>query len=484
MLGLDLRQQHHEWYYHCFLTEQPDLNWTNPDVVDAMHDVLRFWLNKGVDGFRVDAFPNILEDPQFRDEPLNPDWHGDPVAHGYEKLIHIYTENQPGLHKIVRGMQEVLQEFGNDKVLIGEIYADNVITEEDVISYYGSEEEPEFSMPFNMNLISFWDYAAAFDPDVHNNPRNATNLRTIVDSYDASLPLWAQPNYVIGNHDVRRVVSRLGNDTDLARAANVLLFTLRGTPTMYNGDEIGQKDGYVPPGRRQDPNCITDYHGLRCRDPERTPLQWNTSNANAGFSGAGVETWLPVSSDYVNTNVQQQQGDPTSMLSLVSRIIALRNHEAALNNGLYASFDVITSPANASENIFAFKRYNSSSFGFAVVANLGTEPAHVQVLHDFFEVESSVVVLNSKHRVPGNGTIELSDFHIGPSQVLVVQVKYHGVEDKNKTIGVIVAGVMGAVFLIAIVGIYVKFFRNGPAGESVSYAPLPSGDNEIVIAQE
>lgn len=109
-----------QWYYHCFLKEQPDLNWRNPDVVDAMHDVLRFWLRRGVDGFRVDAFPNLLEDPQLRDEPLDPNWHGDPVADGYGKLLHTRTENQPGLHDVVRGMRDVLAEFGPDKALIGE----------------------------------------------------------------------------------------------------------------------------------------------------------------------------------------------------------------------------------------------------------------------------------------------------------------------------------------------------------------------------
>lgn len=108
-----------QWYYHCFLMQQPDLNWRNPAVVAAMHDVLRFWLRRGVDGFRVDAFASILEDSELRDEPVDPDWHGDPVADGYSKLLHTRTENQPGLHEIVRGFRQVLDEFGPDRMMIG-----------------------------------------------------------------------------------------------------------------------------------------------------------------------------------------------------------------------------------------------------------------------------------------------------------------------------------------------------------------------------
>ncbi|EGD77738.1 alpha amylase [Salpingoeca rosetta] len=459
-----------EWYYHCFLTQQPDLNWTNPDVVSAMHDVLRFWLRKGVDGFRVDAFPNILEDPQFRDEPLNPNWHGDPVTQGYEKLIHIYTENQPGLHDIVRGMRKVVQEFGDDKALIGEIYPDNVITEEDVISFYGTEEEPEFSMPFNMNLISFFDYAAAFDPTVHNNPRNASRLREIVDHYNASLPAWAQPNFVLGNHDVRRLASRL-NDTALTRVANTLLFTLRGTPTMYNGDEFGQKDGYVPPGRRQDPNCKTNYTGLRCRDPERTPLQWDTSNANAGFSGAGVETWLPVSSDYVHTNAAAQMGDPTSMLDLVSRVIALRTREHALHSGLYQSLDVVVTPAHLTDNVFAFLRYNESNTAYVVVANLADHPVRVQVIPPFDVIQRSVAHIDTFNSSVVNSTVNLSFLHLHRAHAQVVAVRYHNESTKNTTVGVVVAALLGTVFMVAVVAVYCKFGRAKDTGYAYTAVP-------------
>ena len=245
-----------EYYYHQFLKEQPDLNWREPAVIEAMHEVMRFWLRLGVSGFRVDAFINLLEDEKLRDEPNDPAWPGDhPIAAGYEKLLHTRTENQDGMHLILRGMQKVLEEFGDDRMMVGEVYADKVVSEQDVMSYYGaSPEEPEFNMPFNFALVPF--FGASFTATQGNqNFRNATALREIVDHYDAMVPAWAQPNYVLGNHDNRRVRSRIGGSESLARSLMVLLLTLRGTPTIYNGDEIGMLDGIVPPSRSQDPTC-------------------------------------------------------------------------------------------------------------------------------------------------------------------------------------------------------------------------------------
>lgn len=254
------------------------------------------------------------------------------------------------------------------------------MSEADVISYYGSKDAPEFSMPFNMGLIALFAYTAPFDPTIPHNPRNATALQAFVDSYDRSLPSWAQPNYVLGNHDVRRLVTRLKNDTALARVATLLLLTLRGTPTIYNGDEIAQRDGYVPAGRRKDPNCLTNYDGLRCRDPQRTPLQWNTSNTNAGFSAAGVETWLPVSAEYVAINTADEMDNATSTLHFVSRVLALRAQEAALHRGAYASLvpDSVT-PAGNVQGVFAFVRSNGTDTAYVIVANLNASPVTVNL---------------------------------------------------------------------------------------------------------
>eukprot|EP00049_Salpingoeca_infusionum_P014978 m.287042 g.287042 ORF g.287042 m.287042 type:complete len:660 (+) comp15787_c0_seq1:3243-5222(+) len=442
-----------QWYYHCFLSEQPDLNWRNPDVVEAMHNVLRFWLDKGVDGFRVDAFPNILEDPDFRDEPLDKDWHGDPVADGYGKLLHIYTENVDGLHDIVRGMRRVLQEYGEDKVLIGEIYADKVVTEEDVISYYGTQDAPEFSMPFNMELIGFFDYTGTFDPTVANDPRDAVKLRALVDEYMNGLPEWAQPNFVLGNHDVHRIASRLGDDA-LTRVANMLLLTLRGTPTIYNGDEIGQLNGYVPQSQSQDPNCIANYTGLRCRDPERTPLQWNTLNTNANFSGDDVETWLPVSSNYMTTNVEHQMNDPISMFAQFKALLALRSAHSELNNGTYTTLDVIVSDTDAPA-VFAFARgdvHTSTSHAiFVVLANLAKAPATVDATRPLNHVRvlNATLVFDTRDPSRPASPIDLSNVRLNATQAVLVHVFVSRDMALSVIVGASVAGLVvlfGAIF--------------------------------------
>ena len=186
----------------------------------------------------------------------------------YSVLLHNYTENQEGLHDIVKGMQKVLQEYGKDRMMIGEIYPDKMITEEDVISFYGNASSPEFNFPFNMELLQF--FGGKFDSEPTASFRNAKKLRNLIDAYDAALPGFAQPNFVLGNHDVHRLRSRLDTDERLTRTVYTMLLTLRGTPTIYNGDEFGMHDGYVPPGERVDLPCQVNYTGSRCRDPQRT----------------------------------------------------------------------------------------------------------------------------------------------------------------------------------------------------------------------
>jgi len=406
-----------QYYYHQFLVSQPDLNWRNPSVVSAMHDVMRFWLGLGVSGFRVDAFAYLLEDPELRDEPPDPDWYRPgggylhPVAEGYNALIHTRTENQEGLHELLRGLRAVANEFesgtgsakidggkGDDILLIGEVYADKVVTEENVVSFYGQNaSSPEFSVPFNMNLIGYFSRSCVPPADCTGGTfGNATSLRLLVDSYEASLPSWTQPNYVLGNHDNHRVRTRLGGSESAARCATALLLTLRGTPTIYNGDEFGQEDGFVPEGMRQDPPCKVDYYGSRCRDPERTPLQWTGDQGdNAGFTEPGVTPWLPVSDKYRSLNVENQQSNSSSMLRMVSELLSLRKAISQLNFGSYTSLDVIaegggsssatlsSSPSPVSDHIFAFARWNSqendassssaqqdSTTTYVVVANL------------------------------------------------------------------------------------------------------------------
>ena len=270
------------FYYHAYLREQPDLDWRNPELREAMLDVLRFWLDRGVDGFRVDALRQVSKDPQLRDNPPNPDYRdGQPE---YDRLLPVYSADCGDLEP-VRAMAEAIAE--RDGVMVGELY----LPLERLARYYAAGVH----MPSNMHLIS--------------TPWKPRALAALIEEYERVLPDGAWPNWVLGNHDRSRVASRVG--AEQARVAAMLLFTLRGTPTLYYGDELGLPDVAIPPERVQDP---WEEAG---RDPARTPMQWS---AGGGFTTG--EPWLPYG-DLV-LNVEAQREDPASMLNLHRALIALR----------------------------------------------------------------------------------------------------------------------------------------------------------------
>jgi len=306
--GWELDPNSGQYYYHAFLPSQPDLNWRNPQVCAAMHDVLRFWLKRGVDGFRVDVLWLLIKDDQFRDNPANPAWQpGDsPVT----SQIMLYTADRPEVQRVVADLRRVCDEF-EDRVLIGEIY----LPLERLVAYYGADLSGA-QLPFNFQLLQAkW---------------NAHSLATLIKDYEAALPGGAWPNWVLGNHDRPRIASRVG--IDQARVAAMLLLTLRGTPTLYYGDELGMFDVNIPPELIQDPfEKRVPGIGLG-RDPCRTPMQWNGS-AQAGFTSG--RPWLPLDPDYAVVNVEAQRGDPTSMLMLYHRLIELRRSAPALTLGAY-----------------------------------------------------------------------------------------------------------------------------------------------------
>jgi alpha-glucosidase len=299
-----------QYYYHAFLPEQPDLNWRNPEVVEAMLGVLRFWLERGVDGFRVDVLWHLIKDEGFADNPANPDWREgmDP----YQALVPLYSADRPEVHGLVRRMRALLDQHGS-RVLIGEIY----LPLERLVQYYGADANGELSgahLPFNFQLLSTaW---------------NAFSLEKMISEYERLLPNGAWPNWVLGNHDRPRIASRVG--LAQARVAAMLLLTLRGTPTLYYGDEIGMQNVAIPPEAVQDP-LERRIPGLGLgRDPVRTPMQWSAA------PGAGFTTgtpWLPLSTNYVDVNVAAQRADGRSMLALHKALIALRRAEPALQLG-------------------------------------------------------------------------------------------------------------------------------------------------------
>ncbi len=350
-----------QYYLHQFLPEQPDLNWRNPAVRQAVYEAMRFWLRRGVDGFRVDVMWLLVEDAEFRDEPENPAWKEGEWDRG--RHIHIYMEDQPETREIVQEMRAVLEEFttpGNERMMVGEIY----LPYDQLMPYYGTAERPGCHLPFNFHLIfrgmNHW---------------TAENIRHIVEEYEASLPPWATPNWVLGNHDQHRLASRIGHAQ--ARVAAMMLFSLRGSPTWYYGDEIGMVDGIIPPEKIQDPAALRQKnvhgeHGLDPgRDPERTPMQW-TPHAYAGFST--VEPWLPINPDYLpppagaGRNVEAQDADSESMLTLVRTLLVVRRETPALLGGDYKTY-------KSPEGVFAYLRGGE----VLVALNFTSDPQRLSV---------------------------------------------------------------------------------------------------------
>ncbi len=313
-----------QYYLRLFDRKQPDLNWRNPDVRGAMYDAMRFWFDRGVDGLRIDVLWLLIKDEQFRDNPINEEWKdGDWLAGRQERA---FSEDRPETMEIVREMRSVAEEYKESRILVGEIY----LPLERLMAYYGGENLDGVQLPFNFGLVLLEDW-------------DAKSVRKLVDDYEGALPGGAWPNWVLGNHDRPRIASRVGMEKQ--RLAQMLLLTLRGTPTCYYGDEIGMKNVGVPPELAHDPQG--KIHASYGRDPFRTPMQWN-GGENAGFSEA--EPWLPVADDYEAVNVEAQRDDPASILALYRRLLELRRETPALSVGRHTSLD------SAPDGCFAYLR--------------------------------------------------------------------------------------------------------------------------------
>jgi alpha-glucosidase len=308
-----------QYYLHSFLKEQPDLNWRNPEVKEAIFDVVRFWLERGVDGFRIDVAHFIMKDPQMRNNPLNEkktlSLHRS--LGEYDSQIHLYDKGHPDVHGVYREFRALLDRYSREspRGSLGEIH---IFDLKEWSSYYGRNLD-EIHLPLNFTLLK-----AAWD---------AEHIRQQVDSLERALPKGAWPNYVLGNHDEARLASRIGREQ--CRIAAMLLLTLRGTPTLYYGDEIGMKNGEIPPGRELDPAGLNQPGQEQGRDICRTPMQWSPQEWG-GFSPQGTEdTWLPLQSEYQSTNVENQLADPASMLQLYISLLRIRRSNPALQIGRY-----------------------------------------------------------------------------------------------------------------------------------------------------
>ncbi len=297
-----------QYYYHAFLAEQPDLNWRNAEVRNAMHEVMRFWLRKGVDGFRVDVMWHLMKDEAFRDNPVNPEYRDSDPPHN--RVLPIHSGDVDDVHEVVAGLRRVVDEFG-DRVLIGELY----LPFERLARYYGHDLKGAH-LPFNFALLQA--------------PWHADSLAKLIAEYEKSLPAGGWPNWVLGNHDRPRVASRVG--AAQARNAALLLLTLRGTPTLYYGDELGMPQVDIPAHLVRDPFELNVPGKGVGRDGARTPMQWSAA-AFAGFSQ--VEPWLPLSPSWRADNVENLAQDDASILSFYRRLLRFRRTSATLQRGRY-----------------------------------------------------------------------------------------------------------------------------------------------------
>ncbi len=331
-----------QYYLHLFLAEQPDLDWRNPAVREAMLDVVAYWFDRGVDGLRVDVAYRVMKDAALRDNPVNPGWQ--PGTDPSFRLVEQHTKDTPDGHLFNRWLREAADRY-DGRVLVGEMN----LPFERLIPHYGSAAEPEFHLPFNFRLVfSPWD---------------ADNVRALAAEYERLLPAHAWPNWVLSNHDQPRFAARAGQ----AQARNGMLFllTMRGTPTIYYGDELGMENVPIPPDRVQDPwELLTPGLGLG-RDPVRTPLPWD-GGPNAGFCESDVAPWLPLGPDAAERNVAVLQADPRSILTMTQRLLALRRRSPALSRGAYLELP-------AAGPLLAYQRTLGGE-SWIVILNFSDEP--------------------------------------------------------------------------------------------------------------
>jgi len=386
-----------QYYYHFFYAEQPDLNWRNQEVANAMFNSVRFWFKRGVDGFRVDAIDTLFEDPQLRDNPVtNKLREGSKTEYQQE---HKYNEYLTENHSRFKDLRAVADEFGPDRVLIAETYPPKIA---DLLTYYGSRND-EFHMPFNFSLLKQPKLdAAAF-------------RRTVGETENV---LQGRPtNYVLSNHDNPRAFDKFGDgkhNDEIAKLLALMLLTLHDAPVFYYGEEIGMKT--TPPERLED---VRDPVGKvywpvnKGRDGERTPMQW-TSGRNAGFSKAD-KTWLPVPSIAEKRNVETMSKDPNSVLNFYKQAIRLRRNSPALLDGDYTAI-------GDDPNVYAYRRQTPGQT-MIVALNMSNESRTIKLSDKELDTKGKKLRIVISNLRPGaKGTVEAGQVTLAPYEATVFEI--------------------------------------------------------------
>ena len=327
-----------QYYLHSFMAEQPELNWDNPEVEAAMHDTLRFWLDRGVDGFRIDVAHKIGKDPELSDNPADID---ESTAHEPERR---HDEDWDSGHERLRSIRKLVDEY-DDRMIVGEVY---LLDQQTLSDYINTGDE--------LNLAHNFVFL--------HQPWNASAFRDTVEQLEGLITPLAWPAWFLNNHDHSRVATRYaeaGNGAARARTAALMTLTLRGTVFLFQGEELGLEDVEVPSDQ------VVDVDG---RDPERCPIPWeppSAAGAGAGFSNG--EPWLPMTTDAERVNARVQSEDPGSTLSFYRRLIAYRKATPALQMGSWRA-------VAAGDDIFAYVR-EAGGERLLIALNFTSEVAHL-----------------------------------------------------------------------------------------------------------
>ncbi len=382
-----------QWYYAAFLPFQPDLNYHNPEVKRAMFDVVRFWLAKGVDGFRLDLFNSMMEDDRFRDNPfafrlITKDDEG-----FFQKME--YTMNYQDNYRFAEDLRSVMDEFDQpERFLLGEVFG-----EYHAIKEYLGNASNRLHLAFLFDILNF-DFSAAY-------------FRQKLMEREQYFPAPYQPVYAFSNHDRKRSISRMGNDPEKAKVLTMLQLTTRGVPVVYMGEEIGMTQASIPLKDGQDP--LTDKFSWipqflvnmapesLNRDECRTPVQWDTS-ANAGFTTGG-QPWLPVQANYPTVNVASAMADSTSLWHTFQQLLALRNASEALKQGTLELIDDLPN------NMLGYYR-SAGNEELLVLLNFSGKPQQVNLAKGEMKVRyashSALTLQGRQALIPGYSGVVLA----------------------------------------------------------------------------
>ncbi len=387
-----------QWYYHHFYVQQPDLNWRNPEVRKAMYDVIRFWLERGVSGFRMDAVSRLFEDPNLHDDPILPGKN----AYGDPNIQHKYTDNLPQIHEVLREIRQVADHYPGDPVLISE--ADEPTISELVKMYGPNNDEVQLPMDF---------------PVADVNRLSVSEFRRLLDEVEFN-PLQGQPYFFFSNHDQVREWDRYGDgahNDQIAKLMATLLLTTRATPQMYYGQEIGMRT--TAPTRKEDvkdPVGITGWPKDKGRDGERTPMQWDDSQ-NAGFSKA-AKPWLPVPPSYSEYNVDAEKRNPESIFNFYQHVIALRSNVPALRNGEYVAVN------RDDQNVLAYLRKDPACGDSVLIAlNMSSQPRTVKFQLSGFGITGTEARVLLAAPGQAGSVVKLDQVMLAPVAVFIGAVK-------------------------------------------------------------